>query len=155
MILAAAAAIAGISAIAALLWLAARLAHRRWLLVVVRGGSMAPTLRDGQHLLARRGRGYQRGDVVVFIPPRPDHAPDDDDDDPRYRIKRIAALAGEPVPPWLAAAGPPRVPAHHLAVSGDNPVSEDSRHFGFVPEDAVLGYARVPAAAPTAGSPRR
>ncbi len=137
------------------------LVHRRWLVVEVRGGSMAPTLRDGQQLLARRGRGYLRGDMVVFRAPRPDGS--SAAGDPPYRSKRVAAVAGEPVPPWLATragvAGHRRVPAHHLAVSGDHPVSEDSRHFGFVPDDAVLGYVRSRArpAPPTssAGHPQR
>lgn len=133
---------------AAILWLV----RRRWQLVVVRGNSMAPTLRDGQQLLARRGRAYRRGDLVVFRPPRAPVASDDPPgdpadapaDDPPYRIKRVAAIAGDAVPPWLAHAGVPRVPPHHLVVRGDHPVSEDSRHFGFVPDDAVLGTLRIP-----------
>lgn len=124
------------------------LAHRRWLVVVVRGGSMAPTLRDGQQLLARRGRAYQRGDIVVFRPPRSDDATSAAPGDPPYRIKRVAAISGDAIPPWLAAAGYPHVPARHLAVLGDHAVSEDSRHFGFVSDDAVLGYMRAPAAPP-------
>jgi signal peptidase I len=149
---AAVAALAALAVSAAIAWLA----HRRWLVVVVHGGSMAPTLREGQQLLARRGRGYLRGDLVVFRAPRPagdlDGGPDGAPDDPPYRIKRVAAVAGDPVPPWLAAPGHSRVPARHLAVSGDHPVSEDSRHFGLVSDDAVLGYARGRAAAPAAGS---
>jgi signal peptidase I len=144
-VITAAAATAAVVACAAL----ARLAGRRWLVVVVRGGSMAPTLRDGQQLLVRRGRGYRRGDIVVFRPPRPDA--DGAPGDPPYRVKRVAAVAGDAVPPWLDGAGPSCVPARHLAVSGDNPVSEDSRHYGFVSDDAVLGYMRAPAAAPAAG----
>lgn len=128
------------------------LVRRRWQLVVVRGNSMAPTLRDGQQLLARRGRAYRRGDLVVFRPPRapvasddpPDAPPDAPAGDPPYRIKRVVAIAGDAVPPWLAHAGVPRVPPHHLVVRGDHPVSEDSRHFGFVPDDAVLGTLRRP-----------
>lgn len=141
-------AIAAATACAAMAWLA----HRRWLVVVVRGGSMAPTLREGQRLLARRGHGYRRGDLVVFRAPRPAGDLDGGPDDPPYRIKRVAAVADDPVPPWLATPEPSRVPARHLAVSGDHPVSEDSRHFGFVSDDAVLGYVRGLAAAPAAGS---
>lgn len=125
----------------AVLWLV----RRRWQLVVVRGNSMAPTLLDGQQLLARRGRAYRRGDLVVFRPPRPPGASEAPPGDPPYRIKRVAAIAGDPVPPWLPHTGVPRVPPHHLVVRGDHPVSEDSRHFGFVPHDAVLGTLRSPA----------
>ncbi|SIM50745.1 S24 family peptidase [Micromonospora cremea] len=38
---------------------------RRWRLVVVRGHSMAPTLRDGDRLVVRVGRGPTPGDLVV------------------------------------------------------------------------------------------
>jgi len=166
----------GIALGAAALAGGAWLARRRWLVVQVRGGSMAPTLRDGQQLLARRGRGYRRGDIVVFRAPRADGAIAPPGEPP-YRIKRVAAIAGDPVPSWLGecsgAAGHRVVPARQLVVAGDNPVSEDSRHFGWVPDGAVLGYVRsrprpgdspthrpvaasagdspVPAAAPEAG----
>lgn len=141
---------------AAVLASGAWLARRRWLVVQVRGGSMAPTLRDGQQLVARRGRGYRRGDIVVFRTPASDGAIAPPGEPP-YRIKRVAAVAGEPVPAWLGerlvAAGHRLVPARQLVVLGDNPVSEDSRHFGFVPDGAVLGY--VPSQARPAESPTR
>jgi len=48
-----------------------------------------------------------------------------------YRVKRVAAIAGEPVPDWareaLSADAETRVPPGKVVVSGDNPRSQDSR----------------------------
>lgn len=61
-------------------------------------------------------------------------------DDPIYRIKRIAAIAGDPLPLTLPAAGlPATVPSGHVAVIGDSPGSEASRHLGYVPRSAIIG----------------
>jgi signal peptidase I len=116
---------------------AIRLSRRRWVFVTVRGESMAPTLRDGQRLLARRNPqgAIQRGDVVVF------RAPDADDELarralPAWRVKRVVGLAGDRVPEWLRAArsaAGERIPAGHFVVRGDNTRSEDSRQLGFIP----------------------
>lgn len=111
---------------------------RRWTRVTVRGNSMAPTLRDGQRLLARRlRRDPRRGEVIVFAVPEGMRDPAD----PPCRIKRIAAVAGDPVPDWLAPAlpGVPDVPAGHVAVAGDNPRSQDSRQLGLVPCRDIVG----------------
>ncbi|GAA2690700.1 MULTISPECIES: S26 family signal peptidase [Actinosynnema] len=104
-----------------------------WTRVTVRGGSMAPTLRDGQRLVARRrARGPRRGEVVVFRVPDPVLP---------HRIKRVAAVAGDPVPDWLAPTMPGvhRVPAGFVAVAGDNPRSQDSRQLGLVSCRDVVG----------------
>lgn len=130
--------------IVALLVFVAMLVGLRWLrrdfvVAVVRGDSMAPTYRDGQRVLTRRFTGPVRtGDVVVFrVAPAANPVPGD----PPWRIKRIAAVAGEPVPPWLGEHG--RVPPGHLVVSGDNPRSQDSRQLGFVAMSTVVGVVRT------------
>jgi len=113
--------------------------RRRWLVVTVRGSSMTPTLHDGQRLIARRGHDYRTGDIIVF---RVELA-----DTPALRVKRVAAVGGDPVPMRLRAgvlAGVRHaVPARHVVVAGDNPRSEDSRHVGFVSDDAIQGIVRA------------
>ena len=117
--------------------------RRRWVVAVVRGHSMMPTFVDGQRVLARRvaGRRIRPGDVVVFRMRSPFTPPSADN--PGYRIKRVVAVAGDPPPAWLPGLDPSAtVPVGHFVVTGDNPNSEDSRHFGPVPESAVLGLLR-------------
>ncbi|HEV7557000.1 MAG TPA: S26 family signal peptidase, partial [Kofleriaceae bacterium] len=98
------------------------------------GNSMSPTLRDGERVIARRqcGREILRGDIVVFVPPVAV-------EDVVYRVKRVAAIAGDPAPAWLAGD---RVAAGKLVVIGDNPRSQDSRHYGYVEVIAVLAMTR-------------
>jgi signal peptidase I len=91
----------------------------RYVVVTVVGHSMEPTFRDGERFVARRrNRELQVGDVVVFVPPvvEPDVA---------YRVKRVAAIAGD-----------------KLFVVGDNPNSQDSRHYGYVDVGAVVAVTR-------------
>jgi signal peptidase I len=131
----------GLAAVGAAL----RMTRRSWLVVTVRGTSMIPTLRDGQRLIARRGAGYATGDIVVFR--IAEHCTPDGAGVPLLRIKRVAAVGGEPVPRWLQAGEftePGHVPPHHIVVSGDNARSEDSRHLGFVSGRAILGVVRLP-----------
>jgi signal peptidase I len=118
------------------------LARRRLRLVRVHGGSMAPTLADGDRLLVRRTGTVRAGRLVVFRNPAPAA-------DPPWLVKRAVATAGEAVPAALrAAVAPDRVvPAGCLLVRGDAERSQDSRHFGYVHTVDVLG---VPL-----GSPRR
>lgn len=104
-----------------------------WIRVTVRGNSMSPTLRDGQRLLARRlRRNPRRSEVIVFRVP---------DEQLPHRIKRVAAVAGDPVPDWLAPTLPdlPYVPAGYVAVTGDNPRSQDSRQLGLVDCRDIVG----------------
>ncbi|HEV2890716.1 MAG TPA: S26 family signal peptidase [Frankiaceae bacterium] len=123
---------AAVAAGTALLALAA--VRRSWSVAVVTGASMEPTLRDGQCVVVRRRATPRTGDVVVFAV-GPEHAP------PAHRVKRVMAVAGEPVPPWLREAAPYDVlPPGTLAVAGDNSGrSEDSRQLGLVPLDRVVG----------------
>ena len=124
-----------------------------WTRVTVRGHSMAPTFRDGQRLLVRRARPgttCARGDVVVFALTGEQIHYLGSADIP-YRVKRVAAVAGDRCPFWLRAAlgaGPDAtIPPGHIAVSGDNSWSQDSRHLGTIESSAILAIlpARVTA----------
>ncbi|MGW0432155.1 S24/S26 family peptidase [Micromonospora sp. NPDC003197] len=95
--------------------------RRRWRLVVVRGQSMSPTLHDGDRLIVRVGRPPTTGDLVVFraravVP----------DADLTWMVKRVQRIESDGA----------------VTVRGDNPRSQDSRHFGAVPPEAILGVAR-------------
>ncbi|MEV3872432.1 S26 family signal peptidase [Streptomyces sp. NPDC049906] len=119
--------------------------------VTVRGGSMVPTLHDGDRVLIRRGsRRLRRDDIVVVACPAQDSAwrgkppVTGELTATEWYIKRAVALAGDPF------EGRP-VPAGHLAVVGDGVFSVDSREHGPCPVDQVLGVvvrtlgrARVP-----------
>ncbi|HUQ58485.1 S26 family signal peptidase [Lentzea sp.] len=107
-----------------------------WVRVTVRGNSMSPTLRDGQELLARRlFRRPRRHEVIVFRVQDPELP---------HRVKRVAAVAGDPIPEWLAPAMPDvrRVPDGFVAVVGDNPRSQDSRQLGLIHCGDVVGTVR-------------
>jgi signal peptidase I len=116
-------------------WLA-----RRWIVVTVEGHSMSPTLRHGQRVVARRRSPLdvcEHGDIAVFEVP--DVRVRAASGGPRHRVKRIAALAGDPVPSWARPAlGDGLVPPGHVVVSGDNARSQDSRHLGFIDQAAIV-----------------
>lgn len=123
--------------------------------------SMEPNFFDGQYVLVNK-LAYklgepQRGDVVVF------HNPNNPDED---YIKRIIGLPGDTVsfdggiayvngqpldepyvnPPTNGGfgAGPTVVEDNHIFVMGDNrPNSRDSRVFGELSEDLMVGKAWV------------
>ena len=106
----------------------------RYTRALVCGHSMSPTYRDGERVLAVRQHGYQVGDVIVFRPPfRPTHH-----DDLGWRIKRVAAVTGDPVPSWLSVEDM-TVPPNRVLVVGDNPNSEDSRQLGYIDTALVAG----------------
>jgi signal peptidase I len=120
-------------------------------------GSMEPTLLVGDKLFVNkfiyRFKPIHRFDVIVFKYPQ----------NPKVDyIKRVIALEGETVQlidgkvyingqpieenhkmyPSYDNFGPVKVPQGHLFVLGDNRGnSEDSRYFGFVPVQNVLGKA--------------
>jgi signal peptidase I len=60
-------------------------------------------------------------------------------------LKRVVALAGDRIPPEWAdpdvhGLGGAVVPAGCVVVLGDNrPTSWDSRHYGFVPRERMIG----------------
>ncbi len=139
------------------------LAARLSLMVVhVHGQSMEPTLHEGDRVIAKRVRraAPATGQMVVVQQPPPWRTIDSWRDgrlvaaegfwlagrpvpSKRWMIKRVVATEGEPLPPefqaWREALGVV-VPAGHLLVLGDNRNrSMDSRRFGFVSVDSVLG----------------
>lgn len=130
------------------------------------GGSMRPALMEGDRLLVdktiyRRSE-PKRGDIIVFRSP---------DDPKRPFVKRLVAFPGETVEirderiiingsALHASAGrwatlpyysrgkygekgrPVTVPADHYFVLGDNSASSrDSRYWGFVPKQNLIGKA--------------
>ncbi len=114
--------------VAALCWL-----RGRYVVVTVRGESMTPTYRPGDRLLVRRTRKVRRGECVVFA-----EAPE----------QALALTAGWIVKRVVAVPGDD-LPAGQLAVRGDNPErSFDSRHFGPITTDRVLGVVLRPMRAP-------
>ncbi|TWP52155.1 peptidase S24 [Lentzea tibetensis] len=110
--------------------------RRRFMLVTVRGDSMMPTLRPDQRVLVRLGRPFSADDVVVFRTAA-EHV--------SLMIKRVAAAPGEAVPDDMRdVVGDVVVPDGFVLVRGDNPLSVDSRTFGYLPADAVVGLVRTP-----------
>ncbi|NUW38473.1 hypothetical protein HTZ77_44830 [Nonomuraea sp. SMC257] len=117
--------------------------RRRYLVVTVHGESMLPTYRPGERVLVRRARAdsLRAGQVVVLSDLVPAGGAELR---PRWIIKRVAALPGDPIPrdtvPALRTASGTRVPAGHLVVLGDNPDrSHDSRHSGYLTTDRLYG----------------
>lgn len=123
---------------------------------VIPSGSMEPTLQVNDRIITLKFSYYfgdpSRGDVVVFKYPR---------DPKRAFVKRVIGLGGETVtlqdstlyvdgepvtepylPPDMEFADfePVEVPEGHLFVLGDNRNnSDDSRQWGFVQEDLLIG----------------
>jgi signal peptidase I len=123
---------------------------------VIPSGSMEPTLLVNDRIVVAKFSYYfsepQRGDIIVFKYPR---------DPKRAFVKRLIALEGEtvalqdstlyingePVPePYLpeglefADFGPVQVPEGHLLMLGDNRNnSDDSRVWGFLQDDLLIG----------------
>ncbi len=125
-------------------------------LYIVRGASMEPALRDGDLLLVVRGGGIPaRGRVAIVSVPS--------EDGPASRVKRVVGLPGERIAfeegmlfidgahhtePYLRG-----LPAHprmdslswdvgqrHCFALGDNRAhSADSRSFGPIHRDAIVG----------------
>jgi signal peptidase I len=107
--------------------------------VMVRGLSMSPTLQPGDRLVVRRRRQPTAGAIVVVDEPRPCRP--GQRPGAQWVVKRVAAVAGDPVPACVRAQVP-LVPSGQLVLLGDNlEHSWDSRHFGFASTDRVLGVA--------------
>lgn len=134
--------------------------RQRYLIVTVRGRSMLPAYADGDRVLVRRGRPAGRsvraGQVAVadlrsrlaeaapapstvsrlasaLSAAGPAHPLAD------RVVKRIAAGPGDPVPRGIATSDL-RVPPGRVVLLGDNPAeSADSRQYGYVPTDLVIG----------------
>ncbi|MEU7930619.1 S26 family signal peptidase [Micromonospora echinofusca] len=135
-----------VGAVPAVLTGGAMVLRHRHLLVTVRGQSMAPTHAHGDRVLVRRSRKgrVRTGQVVVVdlperLRPLPVGVGPADALLQRRVIKRVAAVAGDPVPAQLRMTATV-VPPDRIVLLGDNPdASGDSRQYGFVPLDAVVG----------------
>jgi signal peptidase I len=113
-----------------------RLRHK-YTVVTVDGESMSPAYRPGDRVLVRRARLVRREQCVVF-------AEEFAGPGPSWVLKRVVAVPGDPVPrdrlPALRAVSEAVVPPGHLVVLGDNPEhSYDSRHYGYVMVERLLG----------------
>jgi len=118
-------------AVALALAFAARAAVR---IYSIPSASMAPTLQAGDHIVVTPYHGTpQRGDVIVFRAPASSG---------ELMVKRIAGTPGDAV-----EAGAGRVvivPAGCYFVIGDNRQdSFDSRNWGVLPRDLIIGRARL------------
>ena len=93
---------------------------------------MEPTLRHGDRVLVRRHHRApaQVGEILVFREPGGQRA-----------IKRVAAVAGDPVPVSVrpVTGSTDIVPSGMLVLLGDGARSGDSRHWGFIPAEHVIG----------------
>lgn len=123
----------------------------------VDGSSMQPGLYSNEYVLVNKisylFHAPERGDVVVFHYPR---------DTSQDFIKRVVGLPGDIISidsttvrvdgvllnePYISQRANPsaqvwKVPADDYFVMGDNrPVSDDSRYWGFVPKDDLVGKA--------------
>ncbi|WLS46605.1 S26 family signal peptidase [Micromonospora profundi] len=144
------AAVAGlISALALLGGAAVWVARRQLVMITVTGGSMHPSLNDGDTILVRKMplRAIRADMIVVFAHPRRHEEASANaggaatDLATTWLIKRVVAVPGEPVPPELGW-NDQTVPAGCLVVYGDNRrSSHDSRHFGYVRRADVRGVA--------------
>ncbi|MFI6472826.1 S26 family signal peptidase [Streptomyces sp. NPDC050516] len=125
---------------AGVLLLSVRALRAHVTLVRVTGSSMAPAFADGDRLLVRRTQRVRLGDAVVFRNPLPFG---DGDEALSWLVKRVSAMPGDPVPPEVravvGAADGSLVPPGSLVVRGDAARTQDSRHFGYVPQSALLG----------------
>ncbi len=141
---------------------AATALRRRYTLVTVHGPSMEPTLRHGDRIVVRRRRPdrIRTGDIVVALSPaatgyRP-VTPVTAKPRPGRRtgsrgglvVKRVAAVAGEPLPPSVAPvvgapAGAPVAPGQLVVLSDNADGGRDSRHYGYLTSASVVGVARA------------
>jgi signal peptidase I len=112
------------------------LARVALLVIRVDGASMAPTFRSGDTVLTIRRSlrpAVRRGDIVVCRRPSGKPGPDE------FLIKRVVAVAGDPVPDDPARTGQ-TISAGRVYVRGDGERSLDSRVFGAIPLDHVIGH---------------
>ncbi|WP_207400638.1 signal peptidase I [Actinomadura roseirufa] len=130
----AAAVAAGAAAVAATG--AVLVARRRFTLTTVDGPSMEPTLRSGDRLLVRKTTRVRRGQIVLFKNPK---------DEGVLLLKRTVAVQGDRLPtewsfPDIEQISGRTVPPSSYVVLGDNrPTSFDSRHFGFISRESLVG----------------
>ncbi len=115
---------------------------RKLLVVTVRGGSMTPALAEGDRVVVirRPGRISATRDLVVIRAPASAY----EARERPIRLKRLVARPGDPVPETIRAAqGLQRdavVAPGRIAVLGDHPRSEDSKQWGLIPADLIVGF---------------
>lgn len=128
-------------------------ARRLLLVVTVEGTSMTPTYPPGQRLLVLRTpvARVRRGAAVVFR-----LAADGQGGAarPPLIVKRLAAGAGDPVPPAVREAvgtrDGGRVPRGSVVLLGDDPAtSTDSRAWGYVARHRISGVVVARLGPPT------
>jgi signal peptidase I len=147
--------LAGALAVGALAAVALAVRRARLEPMLVKGGSMRPTLEPGQRIaVAPLDRPPARGDLVVLERPR----------DGRLEVvKRVVGLPGERVrlvagrlevdglavaEPYLGGGGAggdlelELGPAQYLVLGDHRAASTDGRDFGPVPADALVGRVR-------------
>ena len=121
--------------------IAMRAARRRWLVITVYGVSMSTSYPAGSRVLVRRRQSApNRGDVVLV--PHPDvdagwqlTASPRADGSPPWFLKRVTAIAGDPVPDRPGD----RLSPDTVYLLGENDQSWDSRRLGPCPVAAVSG----------------
>jgi signal peptidase I len=115
--------------------------------VRVFGESMLPAVKPGERLVIHRTR-YSRlrvGMIAVVRPPgdgaRPRRTLRLAAEPFSFAVKRVCAIGGDEIPDAMRAAarGMDTVPPRMLLVSADNPLGNDSRQWGLVSKDRVLG----------------
>jgi len=122
---------------------AATLIRVRLLVVAVSGTSMLPTVASGDRLLVVRKRPGHRGHVLALRVPLSVRGPDWAVG-PELVIKRLTGLPGDELPgQHLARAVQLRLQAGTIWVEGDNTRSLDSRSWGPLAIDTVIGVALV------------
>ncbi|MFE3519087.1 S26 family signal peptidase [Streptomyces sp. NPDC059166] len=118
--------------------------RRTFMLISVIGESMSPTYNTGDRVLIRRGsRSIRRGQVVVVIRPAGETGWAKSQEleinamTRTWSIKRVAAIGGDDYPTQVRGQG--KVPAGHILVIGDDPLSIDSKRHGPCPRNQVIG----------------
>jgi signal peptidase I len=134
--------------LAAAIFAAAKV-RRRYMVITVAGTSMRPAFHPGDRLLLRRGGAGRISSGVAVVLRAPGRFVLKDASPPGetaasaalLMVKRVAAAPGEPVPEPVRAAvrGVGTVPAGRFVVLADNPAATDSRRWGFVAADEIVG----------------
>jgi signal peptidase I len=120
--------------------------RRRFLVTVVDGASMEPALRSGDRVLVHRTQRIRVGQIVVLeFPDLPSGRAPVTERGRQLLLKRAVAVQGDRLPtewedPDLDEIAGRVVPPGSVVVLGDNrATSWDSRHYGFVRRERLVG----------------